>query len=205
MGKQKKLVVITGPVAAGKDTVANKLAELYGWPRIITHTSRLPREGEQDGRDYHFVSGDQFVALEEAGQFAETNTNSWTNGNHYGTSKAELARIFTSPTNILWRIDPLAALNLADTFRKNYGVDSKEAASLLARTAVFYITVADWKELEKRIVGRDQTNATGSLTRLQAERLDFEANREAFTKLAIYNEDGQLDQTIEAILAKLGS
>lgn len=52
--KKGYVFVITGAAGSGKTTVANFLQEKYGMHRVITHTTRAPRPGEQDGTDYHF-------------------------------------------------------------------------------------------------------------------------------------------------------
>lgn len=50
-----RLITITGPSGAGKDTVARMLSEMTDWPVICSYTTRPMREGEQEGREHHFV------------------------------------------------------------------------------------------------------------------------------------------------------
>lgn len=50
-----KLITITGPSGAGKDTIARIMSEMTDWPIICSYTTRPMREGEQDGREHHFV------------------------------------------------------------------------------------------------------------------------------------------------------
>lgn len=50
-----RLITITGPSGAGKDTVARMLSDMTGWPVICSYTTRPMREGEQEGREHHFV------------------------------------------------------------------------------------------------------------------------------------------------------
>lgn len=54
MNKENYVFIVTGAAGSGKTTVANYLQEQYQLHRVITHTTRLPRPGEQDGIDYHF-------------------------------------------------------------------------------------------------------------------------------------------------------
>lgn len=84
-------VVVTGPSGSGKTTIVSELISLLPRSaRLVTTTTRPPREGERDGIDYHFVSRDAFVASRERGEFLE-----WaeTYGELYGSSKVELDKL----------------------------------------------------------------------------------------------------------------
>jgi len=72
------LIVLQGPSASGKSTIQSRL----GIPRIVTWTSRPPREGETDGIDYHFKSRSEMERLYELGQMLEMTEY---HGNLYGT------------------------------------------------------------------------------------------------------------------------
>lgn len=63
MASRKKVFVITGAAGAGKTTVANYLQENYDMHRVVTHTTRAPRPGEQDGIDYHFETPETMKKL----------------------------------------------------------------------------------------------------------------------------------------------
>mgnify|MGYP002868622352 CR=1 FL=1 len=58
-----RLIVISGFSGAGKGTVVKKLIEKYNYSLSISATTRAPREGEEDGRDYYFKSVDEFVSM----------------------------------------------------------------------------------------------------------------------------------------------
>lgn len=79
-----RLVVLQGPSAAGKSTLQAKL----GLPRIVTWTSRSPREGEAHGREYYFGSDDELKGMYASGQLLETTEYQ---GHMYGTSMASVA------------------------------------------------------------------------------------------------------------------
>lgn len=84
------LLIISSPSGAGKTTLtARLLAEVAGLTFSISHTTREPRQRETNGKEYHFVSREEFEALIEAGAFLE-----WAevHGNLYGTSQAEIQR-----------------------------------------------------------------------------------------------------------------
>jgi guanylate kinase len=81
-------LIVSSPSGAGKTTLTGRLrAEIPDLRFSISHTTRAPRENEQDGREYHFTSQDDFLRLIEAGEFLE-----WAevHGNLYGTSRREL-------------------------------------------------------------------------------------------------------------------
>lgn len=84
-----KLFVISAPSGAGKTTIANtvieKLGSFYPLSKIITYTSRQPRSNETPGKDYCFVSKDDFVEKKERGFFLETTEY---NGEWYGSPQS---------------------------------------------------------------------------------------------------------------------
>lgn len=80
------MIVIVGESACGKTSVANYLVEHYGYKKIITYTTRNPREGEQDGVDYYYVSNERFETLKIQNFFAETAIyNNW----NYGSARED--------------------------------------------------------------------------------------------------------------------
>lgn len=88
---KSNVIVIVGQIASGKSTLA-KFMEEHGFERIVTYTTRPPREGEIDGVDYHFLSGlEEFADKAEAGFFAEhTGYTAKFGFVRYGTSKESL-------------------------------------------------------------------------------------------------------------------
>ena len=82
------MILLTGPSASGKTEIAKVLSKLYGIKKVVTHTTRPMRIGEIQDVDYHFVSKDEFLALQKENYFVET---TFYNNNYYGTSKKEIA------------------------------------------------------------------------------------------------------------------
>lgn len=98
-----RLFVVSAPSGAGKTTLCRQL--LQSRPNMgfcVSHTTRPPRPGERDGIDYSFLSQEQFVAMRDAGEFAE-----WAqvHGNFYGTSRARLEGMLDEGLDVLHDID----------------------------------------------------------------------------------------------------
>jgi len=84
------LLIVSSPSGAGKTTLTSALRKaIPGLEFSVSHTTRKPRKGEQDGREYHFVDRARFNEMVDAGEFLE-----WAevHGNLYGTSHAEAER-----------------------------------------------------------------------------------------------------------------
>lgn len=80
------MIVLVGESASGKSTIEKELVKKYGLKKIISYTTRKPRNNEIDGIDYHFVTEENFFELQKNEFFAETATY---NGWHYGTAKED--------------------------------------------------------------------------------------------------------------------
>lgn len=80
------MIVLVGESASGKSSIEKYLVDWYGYKKIVSYTTRQPREGEINGVDYHFVSMERFEALKEQGFFAE---NAKYNGWGYGIAKED--------------------------------------------------------------------------------------------------------------------
>lgn len=81
------MILLVGSSASGKTEIGKFLRKEFGLLKVVTHTTRAPRKGERDGVDYHFVTEEEFLALERKGLFVET---TFYNGHHYGSSKKEI-------------------------------------------------------------------------------------------------------------------
>jgi guanylate kinase len=86
------VLVVTGPSGAGKGTLIRELVDrVPGIEATVSATTRERRRGEEDGRDYWFLSGDDFLARVEHGEFLEH--VEYVSGHRYGTLRSELDRI----------------------------------------------------------------------------------------------------------------
>ena len=80
------MIVLTGESASGKSSIERYLVDNYGFKKVVSYTTRPPRDGEVDGVDYHFVSEEFFLMLKKEGFFAETAVyRDW----YYGTAKKD--------------------------------------------------------------------------------------------------------------------
>lgn len=103
MERQGIALVLSAPSGTGKTTLVKMLREEF--PRLsysISCTTRAPREGEQDGRDYHFLSRERFLQLKDESYFAE-----WAevHGNFYGTPLAPVRQMLQEGKDVLFDID----------------------------------------------------------------------------------------------------
>ncbi len=98
-----KVFVVSGPSGAGKDTLVRELVRTY--PRAVTAvtaTTRPPRPGEVDGRDYLFLSEDEFGQRARRGEFLEW---AWVHENRYGTPRAQIEDALARGRDVFLRID----------------------------------------------------------------------------------------------------
>ena len=98
-----KVFVITGPSGVGKGTLISRLLErVPGLELSVSATTREPREGEVDGRDYHFLSPEEFDWRIEREDFLEFATYS---GNRYGTLRSEVERRVDAGHSVVLEIE----------------------------------------------------------------------------------------------------
>jgi guanylate kinase len=114
------LFVVVAPSGAGKTSLVGKLLERE--PNIhlsISYTTRAPREGERDGREYHFVDKPAFEKMIDRGDFLE-HANVY--GNYYGTSKRWIEQELAGDHDVLLEIDWQGAGQLRALFRNMVGI-----------------------------------------------------------------------------------
>ena len=83
------IVVLLGASGSGKSTIENELATHHGYKKVISYTTRQPRHGEVNGKDYYFISNEEFNEMKNLGLFAEW--DEYSQGRCYGTLKADYA------------------------------------------------------------------------------------------------------------------
>jgi len=110
--KRKKLfmLILIGPSASGKTEIAKILIKKYNFKKLVTYTTRKIRVNEIDGIDYHFVSKEKFLSMENKNEFVET---TFYNDNYYG------ARIKDVDDSRVVILDPNGANNFYNCFKDN--------------------------------------------------------------------------------------
>ena len=107
-------IILSAPSGGGKTTIAHQLLAVrkdVGYS--VSCTTRPPREGEVDGRDYHFRSLKDFKRGQAAGEFAES---AEVHGHRYGTLRAEVERVLSSGKHVIMDIDVQGARQFAAAF-----------------------------------------------------------------------------------------
>jgi len=148
-----KMVLISGPSGAGKSTICRRLIQD---PRVefsVSATTRAPRAGEVDGRDYHFLTPPEFRAKMAAGEFIE---QAEVHGNLYGTLRAPMERAIEAGRIYLLEIDVQGANQ----------IKAQQIPGLF-----LFIAPPDAETLRKRLVGRG-TDSTEVIERRLAKAED---------------------------------
>lgn len=173
------LLVLTGSTAGGKDTITSRLLEKFpSFSRVTTTTTRPPRIGEVQGRDYFFIAREEFEQKIKTGEIFEYAEYS---GNLYGTTKKELDRL-KEGQNLIWVIEPTMAAKVRTLFPKN--------------CLVIYISLSP-EETIKRLKNRGFDPETLQ-RRTQQDTQNWENLKVKFEHV-IPNPDGKLQETVEKI------
>tara|TARA_B110000305_G_scaffold94385_1_gene106334 strand:- start:2473 stop:3069 length:597 start_codon:yes stop_codon:yes gene_type:complete len=96
------LLVVSGPSGSGKTTLCRRLADEEEAHYSISCTTRAPRDGEVNGKDYHFLDRDDFTKRIQTGNFLE---HAEVHGNHYGTLKSEVLNYISKGVDVVMDID----------------------------------------------------------------------------------------------------
>lgn len=151
------LLVLSGPSGAGKGTICHKLREKRNdLSYSVSATTRSPRKGEVDGKDYFFITIDRFkemIANDEMLEYAEIY------GNYYGTPKPYVMNILDQGKDVVLEIDPQGALQIKKHFPD----------------AIFvFIVPPSLDELTKRIYNRGTDSEEVIKRRLSAATSELE-------------------------------
>ncbi|HQZ02467.1 MAG TPA: guanylate kinase [Thauera sp.] len=174
------LFIVTAPSGAGKTTLVHGLLQRDTRVQLsISFTTRAPRSGEQDGREYHFVDVPTFRALRDRGEFLE-----WAevHGNYYATSKVWLKEQITAGRDTLLEIDWQGAQQVRKTFPDAVGV---------------FIMPPSMQELELRLRGRGTDSDEVISRRLLGARGEMRHVAE-FDYVIINN---KIDESLDDIVA----
>lgn len=161
MSERGKVFVITGPSGVGKGTLISKL--LGAVPELelsISATTRDPREGEEDGRDYHFLTEEEFQGRVDADDFLEYATYA---GNRYGTLRSAVDSRLDAGSSVVLEIEVQGASQVRQSM--------PEAVQI-------FIAPPDPAVLRERLVGRATDSEDEIEKRLRRAEVELEARND---------------------------
>ena len=175
------LFVMSAPSGGGKSTILKKvMANLPGLVFSISHTTRLPRPGEQDGQDYHFVSREKFLSIQQRQpsgflEWAEVHSNL------YGTSRKEVEQHLRAGRDVVLDIDVQGAMQVLDE----------------VEPVTVFITPPSLAELERRLRGRGTESEEDLALRLENAKKEL-SFRNRYNYLIV---NDRLPEAIESLRA----
>lgn len=177
------LLVFSGPSGVGKGTILNKIAADLHVANSISCTTRAPRPGEKDGREYFFVTKEKFADMIKKDELLEYDEHF---GNYYGTPKAFVEKQLLTGDVVL-EIEVNGALN---------------AKRAYPSAVLFMIVPPSEEELKNRLLSRGTESEESLKTRLQ--RLEYELSKRREYDYVIVNDDlERAVAEIKSIIAKL--
>ncbi len=176
------LIVISGPSGVGKDSVVQRMIE-RGFPFhfVVTATTREKRPAEVHGKDYWFLSKDEFAHMIEENELIEY---AIVYGDYKGIPKAQVREALASGKDVIMRLD----VQGAESVRK-----------LAPEALLIFITCESEEELERRLRERKTETADSLSLRIATARKEFQ-RLDAFDYV-IVNQDFHLDDTVDKVRA----
>jgi guanylate kinase len=179
--RQPLLIVISGPSGVGKDTIAQLLMRHSdSFYFVVTATTRPPRGGEVDGRDYFFVSKDEFARMIEAGELLEYAV---VYNDHKGVPKRQINDALSSGRDVVMRLDVQGAA----TIRK------------LVPSAVFIFLVAESEDAMVRRL-RERRSETDEGLNLRIATARQEMKRVAEFDYCVVNAESRQDEAVRQLM-----
>ena len=174
--------VVSAPSGAGKTSLVNRLLEADAQLKLsVSHTTRPPRDGEADGRHYHFVSTEAFRAGIEADRFLE---HAHVFGHFYGTARAEVEHYRDAGFDVLLEIDWQGASQVRERLDGCSGI---------------FIVPPSLETLRERLEGRGQDSAETIAARMHTARDELSHFRE-FDYLVVNDRFEQALDDLQSII-----
>ncbi|QYY36624.1 guanylate kinase [Ruficoccus sp. ZRK36] len=155
---QAKLIILSGPAGSGKTTLCERLLAEHpdSFRRVITCTTRSPREGEVHGEDYYFLSPEEFEQRLAKGEFYE---HAQVHGRYYGTLKSEIDRHLDAGHHVLLNIDVQGAASFREA--------EKDSPALTGRLHTIFVSVTP-EQMRERMLGRGDNDESDIARRLKS-------------------------------------
>jgi guanylate kinase len=180
--REPLLIVISGPSGAGKDTVVQRMKEEgLQFHFVVTATTREERANEVHGRDYWFVSHDEFERMIRENELLE---HALVYGDHKGVPKEQVRKALASGHDVVMRLD----VQGAETVR-----------SLVPAALLIFITTENEDQLVERLEERQTETPDELAVRISTARKEL-TRLKAFDYI-IVNHDDRLDHTVEVVKA----
>jgi guanylate kinase len=178
------LIVLSGTAGAGKDSVIRRMRERdVPFEFVVTATSRSPRPGEVDGRDYHFLSAAEFQAMIRNDELLE---HAVVYNQHKGIPKKPVIEALASGRDVLLRVDVQGAA----TIRRQY-----------PQAVTVFLRASSQEELTRRLYRRGADSAEQVALRLHTALEEMKQIPEY--DYVVINEDGHLDDAVDMMIAIL--
>ena len=170
------LVVISGPSGVGKGTIAKILTERNGYALSVSCTTRAPRTGEVDGREYFFISRDEFLRRVKENGFLEYSEHF---ENFYGTPK-DFVEKQLEQKDVILEIDVNGGLKVKKTY---------------PQAILVMIVPPSLEEVRKRLIKRN--TETEDKIELRMKRISYELGKQSLYDYSVVNDD--LETTVERL------
>lgn len=177
MSRRGILTVVSGFSGAGKGTVMKELVKRHDYKLSISATTRLPREGEVDGREYFFLTRDKFESMIEADQFIEYAQYV---GNYYGTPREYVEEQLNAGYNVILEIEIQGALHVKEVFPD---------------ALLLFIVPPSATILKERLIGRG-TEDTDTVNKRMNRAVEEAQFMEQYDYLVV---NDKLDDCVEAV------
>ena len=189
MGK-KQVVVIAGPSGSGKNTIIQELVNRFqNCVRLVTATTRKPREGERDGVDYHFLSLEKFDEEMKKGTIPEHRFVPAL-GTHYGTYLPDLEKKIREGRIVLAQVDVEGAEG-AHMFKDRYGA------------VTMFVKPGSVEEFDRRVRARNPSMSGDELRkRMKIAEKEMAEYADKYD-YQIVNADGKLNEAVAQVVAIL--